>query len=165
MKTSKIFWLAGFRGWHTMLASQVDSPSAAAAARAAVVRWVAAAAPAVGEELARTWPGQPGAGECETERRLWFSGQFFIVWSHLKEVCLLHKVDLQLFLQLRHQLFKLLAPRISSLLHKLLQLRGGEAWEGGALQKLVHLLQAGGQQGQLQWGRGGQLPRVRVAKR
>ena len=51
----------------------------------------------------------------------------FIVWSHLKEVCLLHKVDLQLFLQLRHQLLKLLAPRVSSLLHKLLQLRGGEA--------------------------------------
>ena len=79
-------------------------------------------------------------------------------------MCLLHKVDLQLFLQLRHKLLKLLAARVCSLLHELLQLRGGEAWEGGALQELVHLLQAGGQQGQLQRGRGGQLPGVRVAK-
>ena len=64
MKTSKIFRLAGSRGWDT-----IDSPSAGAAAPAVAVRWVAVAGPAADEEQARTWPGQPGAGECETERR------------------------------------------------------------------------------------------------
>ena len=50
-----------------------------------------------------------------------------MVCSNLEEVCLLHKVDLQLFLQLRHKLLQLFAPCVCSLLHKLLQLRGSEA--------------------------------------
>ena len=159
MKTSKIFWLAGSGGWLTM-----DSPSGGAAARAAAGRSAAAAEPAAGGAQARTWPGQPGAGECETEIRLWFLEKWFwMVCPHLKEMGLLHKVDLQLFLQLGHKLLKLFAPCVCSLLHKLLQLRGREAWEGGALKQLMHLLEARGQEGQLQRGGRGQLARVRVA--
>ena len=56
-----------------------------------------------------------------------------MVCSNLEEVCLLHKVDLQLFLQLRHKLLKLLAARVCAVLDQLLQLRGLEAGEGRAL--------------------------------
>ena len=84
----------------------------------------------------------------------------------LQQVGLLHKVDLELLLQLGDQALELLPAAISQLLllllDQLLEVGGVEAAER-VLQELLHLLQARGEQGKLQ-GRAG-LARLGAAGR